>query len=57
MFGSLAKAGLVSLVMKLLLGGGLGLGNTSRRTQQRTQQGRSDTSGRGRGGLGGGVLR
>ncbi len=53
MLGGLAKAGLMSLVMRLLLGGGLGIGNTSRRTQQR----RGGSSGSGRGGLGGGVLR
>lgn len=66
MFGGLAKAGLLSLVMKLLLGGGLGIGNTSRRTQQRYEQNRGRTGrgasgrgqgGRGQGGLGGGVLR
>ncbi len=58
MLGRLAKAGLLSLVMKLLLGGGLGIGNTSRRTQQRQGQGRSSGSrGTGGGGLGGGVLR
>lgn len=55
-FSGLAKAGLLSLVMKLLLGGGLGIGNTSRRTQQRQSQSRGG-AGRGGSGLGGGVLR
>ena len=45
----MAKAGLLSMVLKLLLGGGLSARNTSRRTQQRY--------GTGQGRVGGGVLR
>lgn len=48
MLGGMAKAGLLSLVLKLLLGGGLNPGNASRRTQQRHGAG---------GRVGGGVLR
>lgn len=56
MLGGLAKAGIGSLLVKLLLGGGLGaLG--SRRTQQRQSGGRSGGSGGFGGGIGGGVLR
>jgi hypothetical protein len=52
MLGGVAKAGLMALVMRLLFGGGLGVGNTSRRTQQRRSHG-----GGASGGLGRGVLR
>lgn len=52
MLGGIAKAGLLSLVLRMLLGGGLNMGNTSRRSQQR----RGGSSG-GFGGVGGGVLR
>jgi len=48
MMGGMAKAGLLSLVIKMLLGGGLSSGGGSRRTQQRRGPG---------GGFGGGVLR
>lgn len=55
MLGSLAKTGLLSLVLKMLLGGGLNMGSGSRRTQQR--RGGSNQGGGFSGGVGGGVLR
>ena len=51
MVGGLAKAGMMALLMKMLFGGGLGIGNMSRRTQQRRSHDPRS------GGLGGGVLR
>lgn len=53
MVGGMAKAGLLSMVLKMLLGGGLSLGSASRRTQQRRGPGGGGYSG----GVGGGVLR
>lgn len=53
MVGGMAKAGLLSMVLKMLLGGGLNLGSASRRTQQRRSPGGGGYSG----GVGGGVLR
>lgn len=52
MLGGLVKTGLLSLVMRMLLGGGLSLGSGSRRTQQRRNPGGGYA-----GGVGGGVLR
>lgn len=52
MVGGMAKAGLLSLVIKTLLGGGLSAGSGSRRTQQRRSSGGGFS-----GGVGGGVLR
>lgn len=52
MMGGMAKAGLLSLVIKMLLGGGLSAGSGSRRTQQRRSNGGGFS-----GGVGGGVLR
>ncbi len=52
MVGGLAKTGLLSLVIKMLLGGGLSAGSGSRRTQRRSSGG-----GFSGGGIGGGVLR
>lgn len=51
MVGGLAKTGLLSLVIKMLLGGGLSAGSASRRTQRRSSGGGFS------GGVGGGVLR
>lgn len=55
MLGGMAKTGLLSLVLKMLLGGGLNMGSGSRRTQQR--RGGSNQGGGFSGGVGGGVLR
>jgi len=58
MLGGMMKAGIGSLLLRMLLGGGLGGIATSRRTQRRHVGGnRGGFGGGGRGGLGGGVLR